>query len=531
MPSVNPTPAGKDGLRDVGEERFQLIARAGNDVVWDWNIQTGICWHSQGICRFGYSESAQPGERHWLDHVHPDHHQRVLNGLEEVLAGQEKYWWDEYPFLCKDGAIADVINRACIVRDTQARGLRMVGVMMDAVGRLQARERIAAQGTDQKRIDVQLLRAQRLASTSALASRIAHDLNRVLSPILLGVPLLKEQEGNPASRRILAEMESSANQGAEMIKQYLTLAGGDTGARAVLRPNQLIHELVKFLGETFPKSIRIQTGCDPAICDIEGDALELHQVLLNLCVNAQDAMPDGGVLTLSSRNVNLTEPVSCAGLSGPSGQYVQIQVADTGVGMSEELQHKIFLPYFTTKRPGNAAGLGLSTAVRILQNHGALLGFESAPGSGTIFSAYFPAFQPRPRLAAAAAKSAPSAGKQKLVLLADDEAAIRELALLILESFDYRVVTAENGAEALSLMERRKGEISAVIIDMMMPVLDGAATIRAIRWSAPQLKIIATSGLAESEISAALGENAPDILLHKPYTSDQLVDALARLLG
>lgn len=533
---MKPIPLREDALGDVGdvgEERFQLIARASNDVIWDWDIQTGVCWQSQSIRHFGYSQATQPGERPWLDHAHPDHFQRVLKGIEEILAGQGQYWSDEYPFLCQDGLIADVFNRACVVRNAEGRAIRMVGAMMDVTGRKQAREKIEGQGADQKRLEAQFLRAQRLESIGAQASRIAHDLNNVFSPILMAVPLLMEQAGDPSSRKILADMESSAERGAGIVKQFLTLARGATRERTVLQPNELIREMVQILGETFPKSIQIKTCCDPALCDIEGDAMELHQVLLNLCVNAQDAMPTGGALTLSSHNVTLKEPVSCAGLSGlsgPSGQYVQIQVADTGVGMSEELQKKIFQPYFTTKDPGVGTGLGLSTTVRILQNHSALLGLESAPGSGATFSVYFPAKLPDPQADAAAAPHAPSTGKHELVLLVDDEAEICEMCKLILESFDYRVLTAENGAEALSLMERHKDEIAAVIIDIMMPVMDGASAIRAMRWSAPRLKIIATSGLSEREQTAALGDVVPDIFLQKPYSADQLVAALASLL-
>jgi PAS domain S-box-containing protein len=527
---MKPILVAEDGLHDVGEERFRLIAHAGNEVIWDWNIQTGVCWQSQGIRHFGYSEATQPGERPWLDHAHPDHFQRVLKGLEEVLAGQGQYWSDEYPFLCQDGVIADVFNRACVVRDAEGHGIRMVGAMMDITGRKQARENIQGQGADQKQLQAQFLHAQKLESITALAGRIAHDLNNVISPILMGVPLLKEKAGDPASRKILADIESSAGRGAGIVKQCLTLAGGGTGERTVLQLNQLIQEMVKILGDTFPKSIRIQTRCNPALCDIEGDAMDLHQVLLNLCVNARDAMPDGGTLTLSSHNVILKEPVSCAGLSGPPGQYVQIQVADTGAGMSGELQKKIFQPYFTTRDSGKGTGLGLSTTVRILQSHSALLGLESAPGSGTTFSVYFPAKLSPPLADAGAVSPVLPAGRHELVLLVDDEAEIRDICKFILESFDYRVLTAENGAHALSLMERHKNEISAVIVDMLMPVMDGAAAIRALRWSAPQLKIIATSGLPGMQQSAAVGDAAPDIFLQKPYTADHLVAALASLL-
>ena len=457
----------EESLGDVGEERFQLIAGAGNDVIWDWNIETGVCWQSRTLRHFGYSESSQPGERPWLDHAHPGHFQRVLDGINKILAGSGRYWSDEYSFIRKDGSVVDVFNRACVVRNAHGHAIRMVGAMIDVTGRREAREQSGGRRADQTQLDTRFLRSQKLAG------------------------------------------------------------GAATNRRTLLQPNEYIQELAKTVSEGFPKSIQIKTCCDPSLCEIEADGMELDQVLVNLCVNARDAMPDGGAITLSSQNVTLKEPVSCAGLSGPSGEYVQIQVADTGFGMSEELQKRIFRPYFTTKLPGEGAGLGLSTVVRILQNHNALLTLESAPGKGTTFSVCFPAKGPRPLAVAA---PAPSANNHKLVLLVDDEAEICEMCKAILEAFDYRVLTAENGVEALLLMERHKHEISAVLVDMMMPVMDGAATIRAMRALVPQLKIIAASGLSENEQSAALDGAAPNLFLHKPYSADQLLAALAKLL-
>jgi hypothetical protein len=510
------------------EERLRLISRAGNDVTWDWNIEIGTCTQSEGIRRFGYAEMSQPGERPWLDHAHPDHIERVLKRVQDVLVGQEQFWSDEYPLLRSDGTIAHVFNRGYVVRDTGGRAIRMVGAMMEVSERKEAVEII--QEEEQKKLEAHVLRVQRLESVGALASGVAHDLNNVLAPILVGVPFLKEQTSDPATLKIFDAMEASVARGAGIVKQILTFARGSAGERTQLQPNQFIQEMVKILDETFPKSIRIRSECDPALFEIEADGMQFHQVLLNLCVNARDAMPDGGTLTLSSCNIQLKNPVSCAGLTGPPGDYVQIRITDTGVGMSKELQQKIFQPFFTTKEPGKGTGLGLSTTVRILQGHGALLGLESDLGRGTTFSIYFPAKLVQRKTDVPAAAPPVAQGRQELILLVDDEVAIREMCKLILESLDYRVLTAENGAEALSLLERNKTEISAVIVDMMMPVMDGAAVIRAIRWSAPHLKIVATSGLTDKEQSDAFGGTRPDVFLPKPYTARQLMSALAGLL-
>jgi PAS domain S-box-containing protein len=527
-----------EALRE-SEERFQLIARASNDVIWDWNIEAGACWVSQGIRHFGYTESVPAGGRPWLDHIPPDHHSRVLRGLEKVLASQEQNWSDEYPFLRQDGALAHVFNRASVIRNAQGRPVRMVGAMMDLTQRKlaeqlglehrQAQEKIRQQEEERKRLEAQFLRAQRLEGLGALASGIAHDLNNVLSPILIGVPLLKEQAWDHSVRKILSAMETSAAHGADLVRQVLSFARGATGERLPLQPNQLISEMVRIIRETFPKTIEISTQRDPKLWEIEGNATQIHQVLLNLCVNARDAMPKSGRLTLSSRNVQLRNPVSEAGLSGGPGKYVRITVADTGMGMTPEVRKKIFQPFFTTKDPGKGTGLGLSTTVRILQNHGGLISLESQPGRGASFSVYFPAKAAAPPAAAAAAPLLP--GKHELVLLMVHEVGLREMCKLILESFDYRVLAAKNGADALTLLARHKNEVSAAILDVTMLVMDGTAAIRAMRQSAPGLKIIATSGLSEKEQAAALGKAVPDAIVQKPYTAGQLVSVLAGVLA
>ncbi len=383
--------------------------------------------------------------------------------------------------------------------------------------------------TEKKKLEAQFLRAQRLENIGTLASGIAHDLNNVLAPILMGVGVLKEQIEDESSLALLSTIESSASRGAGMVRQILTFGRGATGERALLQPNHLIKEIHKIAQETFPKTIqtRIETRSD---WNILGDPTQMHQVLLNLCVNARDAMPNGGTITIASKNVILKNPKSQASLTGPPGPYVQIEVSDTGSGMSEELQKKIFEPFFTTKELGKGTGLGLSTTVNILQNHGGLIDLQSAPGQGTKFTIFFPA-QPDKAESTSALKPPPlPTGKQELILLVDDERAIREMSKLILESCDYRVLTAENGAQALALFERNRDQVQLVVTDFLMPVMDGPTAVRAMRWSEPGLKVIATSGLSEKEQA----QNQPDVkmdkFLQKPYTPEQLLHAVADLL-
>ena len=384
--------------------------------------------------------------------------------------------------------------------------------------------------TEKKKLEAQFLRAQRLENIGTLASGIAHDLNNVLAPILMGVSVLKDEIQDRSQLDLIDTIESSAARGAGMVRQILSFGRGAGGERALLQPNHLIKEIHKITQETFPKTIatRVQTATD--CWNILCDPTQLHQVLLNLCVNARDAMPNGGTLTVSSKNVILKNPKSKAGLISPAGPYVQIEVSDTGSGMSEELQKQIFEPFFTTKELGKGTGLGLSTTVNILQNHGGLIDLQSTVGQGTKFIIHFPAQPEQTNLGQTHKPQALPSGKQELILLVDDELAIREMSKLILESCDYRVLTAENGAEAIALFERNREEIQLVVTDFLMPVMDGPTAIRAMRWSEPNLKVIATSGLSEKEQA----QNQPDVkmdkFLQKPYTPEQLLHAVADLL-
>lgn len=402
-------------------------------------------------------------------------------------------------------------------------------LMRDAKGQPKSILTIDADITDKKSLEAQFLRSQRLESIGSLASGIAHDLNNCLSPIMMGVAVLKDMVPDPSMKKILDAMESSAMRGAGVVKQVLTFARGSTGEQVVLQPNHLIQEMVKIMRETFPRSIQITTECAPNLWSIEGDPTQIHQVLLNLCVNARDAMPDGGNLTLISENVTLADPPALVGLSGPPGPYVRIDVKDTGTGIPPEIQQKIFQPFFTTKDVGKGTGLGLSTTVSILTTHHGLLGLQSSSGAGTTFSLYFPSKADVMQLEDQA-KPRRRTGRQDMILLVDDEAAIREMCKFLLESCNYRVLTAENGAQALALFQLHKDELALVVTDSNMPIMGGTTAVRAMRWSVPQLKIIATSGGGAREDEILAADPTSYRFLPKPYTAERLLNLIHDLM-
>lgn len=384
--------------------------------------------------------------------------------------------------------------------------------------------------TEKKRLESQFLRAQRMESIGALAGGIAHDLNNVLSPILTAVELLQMRFTDESSQRLLNILHTNAIRGSEMIRQVLSFARGVEGEYATLQPAHLIKEIVKILADTLPKNIEITFSIATDLWSVKGDATQLHQVLMNLCVNGRDAMPNGGKLHIEVENMDIDEHYARMNVEARPGRYIRISVTDTGVGIPEQNQIKIFDPFFTTKEQGQGTGLGLSTVAGIVRSHGGFVNVYSEIGKGARFKVYVPAIDSgQPQQSQPTRRDLPI-GNGELILVVDDELAVREIAKETLQAFGYRVVTASDGTEALAIFASRKEEIRCIITDMLMPYMDGPATIRAIRKLDPRTKIIATSGLKSDVKTAEAAQLGVTTFLNKPYTAEKLLKTLALML-
>ena len=385
--------------------------------------------------------------------------------------------------------------------------------------------------TEKKKLESQLLRAQRLESIGTLAGGIAHDLNNILSPILTATELLQMRATDESTLRLLGIIQANAVRGGEMIRQVLSFARGVEGDYAQLQPNHLIREIVKILTDIFPKNIEISFSLNPNLWYVHGDATQLHQVLMNLCVNARDAMPDGGTLRIEAENIEIDEHYARMNVEARPGRYVRLLVQDSGSGIPPEIIDKIFDPFFTTKKPGQGTGLGLSTAAGILRSHGGFVNVYSEQDKGTHFTIYLPASDSQQPVVPQAVQTQLPAGKGELILVVDDEASIREVAKETLTTFGYNVITANDGTEAIALFAAHRDEVKVVITDMMMPCLDGPATIRALKELAPDLRVIATSGLKANTREAEISELGVSGFLVKPYTAEMLLRTLAGALA
>ncbi|MEW6366610.1 MAG: response regulator [Acidobacteriota bacterium] len=386
--------------------------------------------------------------------------------------------------------------------------------------------------TEQKKLEAQFLRAQRLECIGTLASGIAHDLNNVLAPIMMSLDVLRERLTAPDDAPVVDTIATATQRGADIVKQILSFArGGIEGERLVLQPGHLIRDLVeKILKQTFPKSIRIATEIAKDLWTVNGDPTQLQQVFLNLCVNARDAMPSGGVLTMRAENASVDAHCARMHIDARPGSYVAIEVSDTGTGIPPEVIDKVFDPFFTTKEPGKGTGLGLATTLSIVKSHGGFINLYSELGTGTRLKVYLPSTT----TGVAASPGAPEPNRPKgageMIILVDDEASVRDVTAVTLRSNGYRILTAGDGAEAVALLAQHPNEVNLVLTDMMMPILDGAATIRAVRKLNPSIKVIASSGLSEYAAIVEAQSLGIQGFLAKPYTAEALLKAVHEVI-
>src|ERR1051325_2251389 len=426
-------------------------------------------------------------------------------------------WTGELRQVTKDEGEITVESRWTLVRDDQGEAQSVLVINTDI--------------TEKKVVEAQFLRAQRMESIGTLAGGIAHDLNNILSPILMAVEVLQLKHRDEASQDYLKMLQASAERGASIIQQVLSFARGVQGERIALQPKHLIKDVIKILTDTLPKSITIKFSIPEGLWLTSADATQIHQVLMNLCVNARDAMPAGGALTIRAENATLDENYARMHLEAKAGKYVMITIADTGIGMTPDVTGRIFDPFFTTKEMGKGTGLGLSTALTIVKSHGGLLNVYSEPGKGSQFTIYLPALEMPGEEQTVDVKPDLPVGHGELILVVDDEESIRLITKGTLETFGYKVLTASDGTEAVALYAENNDQIRVVLTDMMMPFMDGPATIRALQRLDPQVKIIAASGLPASDKSAEALSAGVKIFLPKPYTAEKLLKALAELLS
>jgi PAS domain S-box-containing protein len=425
-------------------------------------------------------------------------------------------WRGETRDKTKAGKKLIVNTRATLVRDAAGHPKSVLAINTDM--------------TEQKAMEAQFLRAQRMESIGTLAGGIAHDLNNILSPIMMSVQVLRMKLTDKQREDVIATIEMSAERGAQIVKQVLTFGRGLEGEKRPLQVGALIGELVKIMRETFPREITIDRSMAKDLWIVLGDATQLHQVLLNLCVNARDAMPGGGSLRLRASNLAMDESYASMLPEARPGPYVLLEVSDNGSGIPQEIVERIFDPFFTTKEVGKGTGLGLSTVLGIVRGHGGFIKVVSEPGKGTTFQVYLPAAPEQNAIPVAAALAEPPDGHGELVLVVDDEPAVASAVRTVLEPHGYRVLLAADGTEALGVFAQNSESIALVVTDIMMPHMNGVILVAALQKMKPGLRVIASTGLGEKAHLAELKAMGIETILNKPYSADTLLRAIHAML-
>ncbi|RZM75653.1 hybrid sensor histidine kinase/response regulator [Leptolyngbya iicbica] len=499
------------------QERLVLAQRAAKMGTFEWNLSNGeVIWSPELETLYGMAAGAfQDNYDRWLQTLHPDDRPDIELALQQALTDQ-KPLETEFRIVRRDDTTRWISVQSKVFFSDSGEPQRIVGIHRDV--------------TENKDLQAQFLRAQRLESLGTLASGIAHDLNNILTPILGVTQLLplKFPDLPDSTQQLLDTLESSARRGSSLIKQILSFARGVEGKRITLQLSHILQEIRLIVNQTLPKSIEISLGLEPHLWPVVGDVTQLHQVFMNLCVNARDAMPEGGSLRIEGCNVQFDEVTAGEFLAAQPGPYVRVTVADTGKGIPPEIVSRIFDPFFTTKEIGKGTGLGLSAVMGIVQSHGGFVDVKSEVNQGSQFAVYLPAS----REAAIAPDDNTNllAGHQETILVVDDEAAIRSVMATVLELNHYQVLTAENGTAALDLYQDQWRTIDLVLIDMMMPGMDGATLMPLLQHWNPHLKAIATSGVNAYQTSDLTTHLGFCDFLAKPFNTPDLLTMLRRHL-
>ena len=503
--------------RKRGEERIReqaaLLDQA-QDAILVRDLEQNILFWNKGAERiYGWPAEEAVG-KNVIELLVKEPSAQFEEARQAVIDKGE--WSGEIRQVRRDGADIIVESRWTLVRDEKGTPTSILVINTEV--------------TEKKRMESQFLRAQRMESIGTLAGGIAHDLNNVLSPILMAIDMLQLKATDEASKKWLDVLRTNAERGGNMVQQVLSFARGVQGERVALQPKHLIKEIVKILRETLPKSIEITYEIPDNLWIISADATQMHQVLMNLCVNARDAMPEGGLISIKAENVFVDENYARMHIEAKAGRFVVVTVSDTGPGMSAEIQSRIFEPFFTTKDMSKGTGLGLSTALTIVKSHGGFINVYSEVHKGSQFSLYLPALDSPGSVGASTLQTDLPLGNGELILVVDDEESIREITRGTLETFGYKVLTASDGTEALACYADRKNDIAVVLTDMVMPFMDGPATIRALKKMNSQVKIIAASGFTAGNKAGEGPLEGVNIFLSKPYTAEKLLKALAQVL-
>jgi PAS domain S-box-containing protein len=497
---------------DQIRQQAELLDRA-RDAIFVRNLdQEIIYWNKSAERIYGWTGAEVIGKRA-SEILYKQNAPPRDNIWKTVLEKGE--WIGEIAQSTKAGHEIFVTSRRTLLRDGIGVGNAVLNINTDI--------------TEKREMETVIQRAQRMDSLGALAGGMAHDLNNVLAPILMATEMLGDQLKQPEDLAMLKIAETSAKRGIDLVKQILQFAQGTKG-QGTMKVKSVMDDFVNLIRKTFPRTLDFDTDIPVDLMPITCDPTQLHQIVLNLCVNARDAMPNGGNLSIKVCNTILSNRTFTGNPEPVSGSFVELTVSDSGTGIPPEVLSRIFEPFFTTKQPGKGTGIGLSTVTTILRNLNGLLDVSTVVGKGTTFRVYLPSIN---QIGPAESRIIPSAsdlGSGEWILLVDGELALLEMTQGLLEAHNYNVLTAIGAEEALVCLKKYEDKISVVITDLTMPGMSGSDLIATIRETLPRVITICLSGSADMALQIST-DIRPHAFLQKPCSTKEMLALLKKLLA
>ena len=511
----------REHAEHLGEslERFELIARATHDATWEFNVRAGQAWWSDNLRRqFGFGDETVPSFESWVAGIHPDDRDRVMASFSAALDATLEEWSEEYRYRRVDGSFAIIHDRAFIVRDGDRKPLRIVGSMQDV--------------SAQRNLEARVRQSQKMEAFGQLAGGVAHDFNNILTTVLGFAELLLQSEPADSGKRLeLTEIRDAARRAATLTRQLMLVSRREAIQRSRFDVNEAIRNLTQMLRRTIGESIRVELALGTEPLWVDGDAGMFDQIVLNLAVNARDAMPKGGRLTIASEQKPADAIPVPRRASAEPGSYVCVVVTDTGEGIAPGSLARIFEPFFTTKPRGKGTGLGLATVFGIVEQHRGWIEVESHVGEGTAMRVWLPASRSTTTPKPIDTELPPPRGGGETILVVEDDPAVLAITRTVLGRNGYNVLVATDGIEALRIADANRGTIGLLLTDIVMPSgIDGRELAARLHVTAPALKVLLTSGYSPDLPGMKRDPGGEQGFLHKPFTPDQLLAAVRQAL-
>jgi PAS domain S-box-containing protein len=501
------------------EERFQLASRATKDVIWDLDIGSGRVWRSETFREhFGYPpKDTEPDVAGWNELVHPEDRDRVRNGFQTALLRRSDSYESEYRFRRADGSYAAVLNRSSLVYDESGKPTRAIGAITDL--------------SDRRELEDQFRQAQKMEAVGRLAGGVAHDFNNLLMVISAYSEMMRNKLSPEDELQVsVDQVKKAADRAASLTRQLLAFSRKQVLLPRIIDLNAVLEDSLKMIQRLIGEDIELNTSLGEALSAVKADPGQVVQVLMNLCVNARDAMPNGGELKIETRNVSVD--VEAAASRHPTfvpGNYAALVVSDTGTGMNQEIQTRLFEPFFSTKESGRGTGLGLSTVYGIVKQSGGYIWIDSELGRGSSFAIYFPAVD-APLTTIITPEIKDAEGHGEIVLLVEDDEALRESISTYLGLHGYKVLEASNGTQAVQVASQHAGSIQVLITDIILPKLSGSEVAREVAETSPQAITLYMSGYSDRELIDYDPWSLTTGFLQKPFALQSLLQKLREMI-